>query len=80
LVFLLSTSGFSGLFRIYFADNSRKNARYSDLSVIEVYFEGFTEKFYSTKVSYFTDASMFVERHAQWILEKLRRENSEIYH
>lgn len=57
--------------RIVFSDESRKNATYKTLRVISVYIEQLTGET-SFTAEQVTNFALFLERHAQWILEGIR--------
>lgn len=69
--FILSCNGFSGLFRIHFEDESRKNSSYKKRRARTVYWEGKNPNHdYATTVCYRAiEALLFVEEKKQWILE-----------
>lgn len=81
--FQLECGGFCGNFRIHFADNTRKNAKFEDLQAMTCYFEGFSndDNYLKTyEVNKVTDVMLFVERKMQWILEHLMREAAAEYY
>lgn len=72
-----------GFFVFFYSDESRRNAKYKDLQVINVYFElnaGISPRGSGTvQVNCMTDLCLNVERHAQWIFESYMREAKSIY-
>lgn len=72
----------TAIFRIACENRARKNARFDDWHVINVYFDRTNPNdcgsyvSNSIEVSRMTDLCLFVERKSQWILEKMKREKS----
>jgi len=74
---LLQFPGFVGRFRFGFIDKTRKNGDLSLDAMTVTYSPVLPEDGnYSTfwQISEITDAMLFVERHKQWILEKMIRD------
>ena len=72
ITFRVEANGFIGNFRIHYSDESRKNAKYSNLKAITAYFETADNRpnAYNTyPIQDTVNAMMFVERKMQWILE-----------
>lgn len=81
--FLLELEGFTGVFRIWYEDKARSNARFPDRRAINIYFEvehtwEYFKKhegcFYpSHEVKHMTDAMLFAERRMQYLLQEYFR-------
>jgi hypothetical protein len=81
--FFLILEGFSGVFRIWYEDKTRANARFKDRRAINIYYEvehswnyfqqnkHYKHCFYEVK--YVTNAMLFVERHTQYLLQEYFR-------
>lgn len=77
LTFLLVGKGVALIFRIYY--DSKTSKGYTSYSPINIYFEGTPSRDmgnYSSSYEAYrvTDAILFVERKAEWILEYIMRE------
>ncbi len=80
VTFELYYNGAFGVFRLHFADKSRKNATRKDLTPVTLYFErelqvkGHLSS--SITADSMLDMLLFAQRKQDWILEKLHRENA----
>lgn len=72
VTFNVSAAGFVGDFIMYFKEERKGRAKYPSYYLMETYFLGVsTSLINGCKIEHVIDAVMMVERHAQWILEKV---------